>query len=231
MNLGQILQMADSAFPVGGYAFSGGLEAAARMGMIQTRSDFQQFIVMSCLQNLQSEFPFALSAFQILETKVKPFFQKKKDGQLVDMIWELDAATFIPQMNKASITIGRAWLDICVEISDDKELCRWKAKLLKEKIPLHYAVIFGMTCLRFALSAPQMQELYIYILQRDMISSGVRLGLLGPGEGARTLKLLLTEPYYSLDEIKPYGQAYRTAPLIEIAQAYHNQLYTRLFQN
>ena len=75
--------------------------------------------------------------------------------------------------------------------------------------------------------------MYLHMLLRDQLSAAIRLGFLGPLAGHR-----LQHDFYAVFEHilarqagKKYGEATRSAFLLDIAQGLHADVYSKLFQN
>ncbi len=71
------------------------------------------------------------------------------------------------------------------------------------------------------------------MLLRDQLSAAIRLGLLGPLEGHQ-----LQHDFYAVFEHilaaqagKGYGEAVRSAFMLDVAQVLHEDIYSKLFQN
>jgi len=57
-----LLQLGDSAFPSGGFAFSNGLESLAKLGHIRAMEDFEGYLECHLEQIAGAEIPFLNSA-------------------------------------------------------------------------------------------------------------------------------------------------------------------------
>jgi urease accessory protein len=83
---------------------------------------------------------------------------------------------------------------------------------------------------RLAVEEIRVQELYVYTCLRDLVSAAIRLGLLGPQDGhAMLARACLSRDV--LGTVPPLAAAARLAPVLEIVQARHAGLYTKLFQS
>jgi len=58
-----IWQLADSAFPTGGFAHSGGLEAARQQGEVRGGESLMEYLQVSLRQLAQASMPFAHATF------------------------------------------------------------------------------------------------------------------------------------------------------------------------
>ncbi len=220
----RLLQMTDSAFPLGGFAFSSGLESAAKLGLIVDLATFGQYLQNYLHQTACSEIPFVRSAFELIDIgyqHLEPLYKR------------FNAFVTIPTMRQASITQGRSLLlafraaypDVCLN-----DLTNW---LQERKLTPHFVPTFGACTKLVGLPIKDVLFGYCYMALRDQISAAVRLGLLGPHEGQRFLRKLLGEVPGILSAVADlhYHQAFKTCVSLDIAQASHSRLYSRLFQS
>jgi urease accessory protein len=91
-----IWQLTDSAFPSGGFAHSGGLEAAAQFGEIDGAARLAEFLRASLLQAARGAVPFALAA-------------GREPGQLPEIDLRCDAFLTNSVSNRASRAQGQGW--------------------------------------------------------------------------------------------------------------------------
>src|SRR4030042_5996215 len=210
----RLLQITDSAFPLGGFAFSSGLESAAKLGLIADLAAFRKYLRNYLHQTARSEIPFVKGAFELTGVgyqHLEPLYER------------FNAFVTIPTMRQSSVTQGRSLLlvfraaypDVCVN-----DFTEW---LQERKLTPHFVPTFGV-CVKLA-GLPLKDALfgYCYMALRDQISAAVRLGLSGPHEGQRVLWKLLDEAPEALSAVEDlsYDQAARTCVSLDIAQASH----------
>ena len=124
-NLWLLWQLADSAFPTGGFAHSSGLEAAWQQGEVRHRDDLTAFLEASLHQLGHSALPFVIAAHTA-------------PGQLAEFDRLCDAFTTNHVANRASRVQGRAFLFATEKIF----------KLESQPVPgAHFAPVFG-SCLQ-----------------------------------------------------------------------------------
>ncbi len=133
-----------------------------------------------------------------------------------------------------------------------------REQIRAEKMHGHLAVVFGAVAAALEINAGQATRLFLYIALRGMLSSGVRLNLVGPLQAqamqyrlgpfaeelagkTETSLICRNGPEAGTDaqrwsshesEIPPFShRPALTAPLIELFQATQDRLYSRLFQS
>jgi len=220
----RILQLADSSFPLGGFAFSYGLESMAKLGRIRDMEAFRKYLRNVLSQVSCADIPFVNSAHACHKSDYKV---------LVPVFQRYDAATTVPAVKKASVAQGKSLLHVVRSMYAEHRFDEISAWLEIQHLNPHLAPVFGLVAGLLGLSRRDAASAYLYIALRDQASAAVRLGLLGPQDAQRALREALDH----LDEVveqvieMQYHEAYKVASILEIAQARHQSLYSRLFQN
>ncbi|MBL9128582.1 MAG: hypothetical protein JNL97_13090 [Verrucomicrobiales bacterium] len=212
MTLPLVLQLADSALPAGGFAHSGGLEAAWQLGEIADSRQLAPFLEASLRQAFTAALPFVMAAHADPE-------------RLPELDRHCDAWTTNHVANRASRVQGRAfWTAVtraCLPESPPPPQ------------PGHFAPSFGVLLSRLRLSAETTAHLFLFQHVRGLVSAAVRLGVVGPleaqaiqfGLGDIVTRLAAQAPELTLDRLA------QSAPLLDLFQATQDRLYSRLFQS
>ena len=198
-----LLQLADSAFPTGGFAHSGGLEASLAFG---AAPDVGEFARAALWQAGAGALPFVRAAHATPEA-----------AETLDRRCEATLTNHVAR--RASRLQGRAFAMAAGEAFP--ELAGLAAR--------HLPVIFGAALRRLEVSVEDTQALYLHGALRGVLSAAVRLGRMGPFEAQRVQAALAPEMSRVL--ASPVAEPAQTAPLQDLAQALHDHLYTRLFQS
>lgn len=204
-------QLADSAFPTGGFAHSAGLEAAYHHGEVRDRRQLGSFLEASLQQTGASTVPWAVAGH-------------REPERLREWDQRCDAATSNHVANRASRLQGRAFLASCVRIYG-LSLSRPPAG--------HFAPLFGCVCRHLELDVTTMARLLLFNHARSVLASAVRLGIVGPMEAQATQFQLIRscDPIIERSIVLSVDQVAVTSPLIELWQGNQDQLYSRLFQS
>jgi urease accessory protein len=216
----RLFQIADSAFPTGGFAHSAGLEAAFQRGTVGSAQDLDLHVRMHLANVGSASLPFVAAAFD----------------DPAD-VWALDAwfdATLVNHVaNRASRTQGRTFVATCARAFDEPAVLALAARAGGRDVAAHLPPLFGATIAALGLERREALALYLYTALRGVASAAVRLGLVGPHEAQRlqcrhgtTLDAVL-----AASEIRTPEDAACTAPVIDAVGATHDLLYTRLFQS
>jgi urease accessory protein len=207
----RFLQLADSAFPTGGFAHSGGLEAAAQAGEV---TDLPAFARAALWQAGLGALPLVHGAWSDARELVR--LDARADAFLANHV-----------ANRASRTQGGAFFSTCARVFPDE------APRLPDGLCMHLAPLWGVVFRALGMSLEEARALLLWSTARGILSAGVRLGLTGTYQAQR----MLVELSPALDEVGrrcahlgPEALA-QPAPLLDLLQATHDRLHSRLFQS
>lgn len=214
-----IWQIADSAFPTGGFAHSGGLEAACQQGEIRSVEDLFEFIRTQLAQVGRAGLPFVNEAFW-------------GSCRLAELDCLCNAFLSNHVANRASRAQGQAFLLASENAFDSTEIRALRAGVLSRRLPGHFAPVFGAVARVLRLEHVQCVRLFLFLGLRALVSSAVRLGVTGP-MAAQSLQARLA-PEADRVGSKCAGlrtcDVAQTSPLFDVWHGAHDRLYSRLFQ-
>jgi urease accessory protein len=211
-------QIADSAFPTGSFAHSGGLEAAWQAGEVTDEITMRTFLRGSILQAGYTGLPVLNAAHQ----------QPARLAAL-DTLCHVFLTNAVA--NHASRIQGRALLSTCSRI--------WRSQRLDALVsacrPLHahVAPVAGATFRALDVPLAQAQRLFVYQTVRGVIAAAVRLGIIGSYQAQRLQFECGTDLDFVVarcERLDEHDLA-QPAPLIDLWQSAHDRLYSRLFQS
>jgi len=213
-----MLQLADSAFPTGGFAHSWGLEAAWQTGEVTAAAALEAFVRESLWQVGYSVLPLASAAH--------------REPDRLEALGELCDAFLINEVaNRASRAQGRAFVGSCARI--------WPTAVLVDldrrarNTAAHYAPAAGASLRALHVTLPMTQRLFLFSSMRGLFAAAVRLGIVGSYEAQGMQSACERHLDRVLAECAGLGESdvAQTAPLIDLFQASHDRLYSRLFQS
>ena len=212
-------QLADSAFPTGGFAHSGGLEAAFQHRAVRGGVELADYLCAALNQLAHAALPFVHAAF----TGQHSFSE-------VDQ--RCDAFLSNHVANRSSRSQGRAFLATCNRSFPCEPLQRFQNEVLDAELAAHGAPVFGRITVLLDLDAEAAARLFVFTQLRGWISAAVRLNIVGPIEGQRVQRKLTAgcERCASQFGRIALDDVCQTAPLLDLWQGTQDRLYSRLFQ-
>jgi urease accessory protein len=216
----RLIQIADSAFPTGGFAHSAGLEAATHFGEVDTPERLESYLRMHLWNVGNASLPFVAAAHD-----------RPSDVWTIDR--QVDAFLLNHVANRASRTQGRAFVATCASVFVESGVQLLARRSRVRDVACHLAPIFGAALTALGIGRRDTLALYLYLALRGVASAAVRLGIVGPHEAQR----LLRRHADTIDAVVACCAALlpddvaTTAPLIDLLGATHDRLYARLFQS
>ncbi|ESO94256.1 hypothetical protein LOTGIDRAFT_118615 [Lottia gigantea] len=210
-----LLQLTDSSFPTGGFSHSAGLESALQHKVIKSKTDLGK-IIQTHLENTGSfSLPFVNEAF-------------RKDVQNVKDLDEFfNASTSNHVANRASRKQGKSFSDTVTKVHLNEELLRLYQSLDHH----HYPVVFGIIYSKLGIDLKTTQIAFLSSTLKSVISSAVRLDIIGAIEAQRLqLELQRSIPdIVKRNDSKMAVDAALRFPVIDVVQNCHDTLFSKLF--
>lgn len=203
-----LYQLADSAFPAGGFAHSLGLEALRQAGRLSGERDLALRLGELAWHTAYATLPFLGDAHRGAPAEADRAADRFLSSQVA---------------NRASRAQGRAFL-IAAEAMLGGRV----------ELPLgHLPAALGGVLAGAGVALDEARRLAMYCALRSAVSAAVRLGVVGPLRAQRLLLEAAPAADRALAGTRTLtaAQARTISPLVELAQAAHDRLYTRLFQS
>ena len=211
-------QIVDSAFPTGVFAHSWGLEAAWQQGEVNDLDALRIFLEASIQQAGHASLPLVNDAY-------------RSPDQLEALDALADAFLLNAVANRASRIQGRTLLGTAGRIWPSPVLAALQARA--DATCAHVAPVAGATFRAIGLPLPTVQRVVLYGAARGVLSAAVRLGIAGSFEAQRMqyeCSPWLERIADRCGSLSIDGLA-QTAPVLDLLQAGHDRLYSRLFQS
>ena len=210
--------MIDSAFPVGNFAYSGGLEAATQLGFIRSADDLLVFVRTALHQSAKLAAPFVIAV-------------AREPDRFDELNHRYDVLTINAVANAASRSQGAAVLSAGEQILNSDRIRALRAAIRRSAAFAHLPHAFAMLASEAKLDPRTAVDAFFYQQARSLFSAAVRLSTVGPMEAQRLLiesnndrtRLIEIALSTSIEE------ASQTAPALDLLQSLHERLYSRLF--
>ncbi|KAJ1983478.1 hypothetical protein H4R33_004740 [Dimargaris cristalligena] len=110
---------------------------------------------------------------------------------------------------------------------------RFKALIRVGTAHGHFPVCFGLTCRLLQLSLTKTQQLFLFMFVRQIVSSAIRLNIVGPYQAQVTLATAKgpTDEAIHMTADLTMDQATQTSPALDLLQGAHDRLYSRIFNS
>ncbi|KXL46202.1 hypothetical protein M433DRAFT_205774 [Acidomyces richmondensis BFW] len=242
-----LLLLADTALPLGSFAFSSGLESFLGHSKSQHRisatkiSAVDSFIEHSLANMASTSLPYVLAAY-------------RHPRRLEDLDNDFDASTPCTVARRASVSQGRAllgvWERALILSTGQTEEARKAAETIvlfattvkaAEKdafgLPLnaHFPPLFGCVCAALAIS--ELDTAYVFLLNhaKAVLSAAVRTSVMGPYQSQAILASDRLQVWIrkciEREQLKDVEDACVTVPTMDLWMGRHELLYSRIFNS
>jgi len=213
-------QLADSSFPSGGFAHSGGLEALFQWGELTHSDQLPDYLVTVIRQCGHFSLPQFIAAHQL-----------EQSAEQLDHHCHALLSNHVSR--RASLRQGQALLSTCSRVFQHSEIDQLREQVRSKQLHGHYVPTLGRITRWLNIPLSDAAPLFIHITVRDLISSAVRLNIIGPLAGQTLWPQLDNEIEQVLKQTEQISieDIAQTSPLLDILQANHDRLYSRLFQS
>jgi urease accessory protein len=213
-----LLQLADSAFPTGGFAHASGLEAARELGLVQGAGGVRAWAREVVWSTALLALPFVAAAH-------------RAPGELAEIDGRCHAAIAGHVAKRASRVQGAALLRAAAASFPAAAALEEAARA--ERLACHHAPVHGAVLAALGAEAATARRLFLFGALRGVVAAAVRLGLAGPLEGQALQAGLAADVEEALaaSEGLSIEDAAAASPLVDLVQGHQDRLYSRLFQS
>lgn len=221
-SLMRLLQIADSAFPVGGFAYSHGLEWMAHEGLVRDESGVASFLEGYVAQAVLGQgVPGAVRGWRAMSP-----------GAAIRADVELDASMATAVERDAGRAMGERLLVESVNAFGGERAGLLLTDVKSGRSPGQYAVAFGVVAREQGVEEQAMAEGLAYTMIAAVAQAGVRLGIIGQGGSARVTAAACEIAERQLAPILTSRRVRRPgafAPGADVAGVLHSRLPFRMF--
>lgn len=220
-----LLQLSDSALPVGGFSFSNTLESAVACGVVRDVPSLEEY-VRAALR--------VASTTDCVAARVA--YEESLMGRL-DMAVRADEELLLRKLNaeqrQMTLRMGRKLAELAEGVIGGELLVRWLAMIRSGEVSGTYAVTQGVV---FAASGVGQRELFssmLYGTASMMLNAALRLMRLTHHSTQQILYRLWedVEPLYEHSSGLDLEDMYGFAPQIDLLSSLHERGRSRMFMN
>jgi len=224
-HLARLLQFGDSVFPIGGFAFSGGLESAIQKRVVTDASTLLAFTRTAVEQASRGDGIGLVCAHRAARA-----------GDIAEVV-RIDALVYARKLSgetrTMSVRMGRKFTEMGAHVTDATELRDWRERVLAGTTPGCYPVALAVNFAAQGLSARDAFVVHQYGVASTILGAALRLMRISHMDTQPMLYALnadvdaayATAAAASLDDMAGF------APLAEILAAVHVKAHVRLFMN
>lgn len=219
-------QLLDSAFPIGAFAHSFGLETLIQEGQIQTPADLRHY----CQTMLFGSW----APCEALA--VKAVYEWAPSRQFEEL-WEFDRALHLSRAARESREggrkIGRRMLEISRALHPDLNWTPLVEALSSGRAVGSYPIVYGWACFHLGVLLENAATGLLYVNLSGAVNGATRAMRLGQSEAQKIIAVLSLqiESAWREVETRDVWEFETGVPQSDIAAMRHENLYSRLFMS
>ncbi len=223
--LARALQFGDSVFPIGGFAFSGGLESAIQKRVVTDAETLHAYARTAVEQAAMGDGVALVWAHRVAAA-----------GDLDELV-RIDERVYARKLSgetrTMSVRMGKKFAQLGAEVIGAPLLAAWRERIDSGATPGCYPVSLGVNFAAQGLPARDAFVVHQYGVAAMILSAALRLMKISHVDTQRILYRLdagADAPYEVAAAARPSDMA-GFAPLTEILGAVHVKAHVRLFMN
>lgn len=220
-----LLQLSDSALPVGMFSFSAGLESAVTEGLVADRTTLRSFIYDAVERTLHSDCIVALAAHRA---------SRSGNYALLRYINEVAELTLLSDERRLmSQRMGRKLLQLATEITQHRTILAWANATNRDNITPSLAATQGVIFAAAGLGERQMTSSLLYSAASMILGAALRLMRISHIETQRILYAIGSESGELFDRIvdSDIDDVCSFAPQTELCTSLHERGTNRMFMS
>ena len=221
-----LLQLCDTALPIGAFSFSNGLETYTQQGLMPEAASLQEW--------LEAVLHYAVHTSHLLPVALAYRATAAAEwAQLERLEQQLTAMKHARELREASVKTGQGLLRLAVQVWPGPNIERVQALCQQQRIMGHQALVLGVLGYELGWDERVIVEAAGYQWLSGMISAALRLLPIGQLAGQRLLAVLLQHLPAIADDIRQQGwdDLSSAAPQFDIRAMQHETLYSRLVRS
>ena len=219
-----LLHLCDSLFPIGGFGYSDGLEAATAAGLVETPADLQAWLDV-CLDEVlgRTDGPAALRAWSA--------FGRRDWGAICDLDEEITAMRPAAATRRSSRAMGRRLVTTWSALYPEGRLEHLLDLARLEHLGPALPIAFGCACASAGVEMRDAGVAFAYTRLASTISAALRLMRIGQTDAHARLAETLARVPAVVDAMMTRARPESFAPAMDVAAMAQQYLHSRLFRS
>ncbi len=221
----QLLQLADSACPIGSVAHSWGLETLTAEKVLAV-PQLERFLHEYISEAGTLEAVFCRAAHRLSSANSTTF-----DAQWIEYNMLLGARKPARESRAASATLGRRLLQLALDLDDGPILMQAKRRAQADRVDVHHSTVFGLVGGTWGWDEDTTVLAFLQQMAMNLVSACQRLLPLGQRQASQIVWRLQASIIAAAERSQPADvrNVASFTPLVDIGGMRHPQLTTRLF--
>ncbi len=225
VHLARMLQFGDSVFPIGGFAFSGGLESAIQKRVVTDVTTLLAFTRTAVEQASRGDGVGLICAHRAAE------------AEDLEELMRIDARVYARKLSgetrTMSVRTGKKFTEMGAQVTGSPALMTWRERVETGATPGCYPVALAVNFAAQGLSARDAFVVHQYGVSATILSAALRLMRVSHVDTQQMLYALNgdVESAYQTAATATLADMAGFAPLTEILAAVHVKAHVRLFMN
>jgi urease accessory protein len=224
-SLARMLQFGDSMFPIGGFAFSGGLESAVQKGVVSDAATLEAYARTAVEQAAIGDGIALVWAHRAAAA-----------GDLAELV-SIDRRVYARKLSSEtrtmSVRMGKKFAEMGAEVAGSPLLAAWRDRIAAGATPGCYPVALAVNFASQKLAARDAFIVHQYGVATMILGAALRLMKIGHVDTQRMLYRLNADvdAAYEFAARARLADMAGFAPLAEVLAAVHVKAHVRLFMN
>lgn len=224
-HLMRLMMLTDSAFPVGAFSFSNGLETAAETGLVHDAATLEAFAREIARQ---AAFTDGVAALHVHRSYCKDDFDGIVGADHQAMLCKLNA-----EARLMTCRMGKKLAELYTHMAVDATAMRWLQEIEAGRTPGSYPAAQGIVFAACGIGERELFGSHQYGAINTVLNAALRCVRVSHYDTQRILYRLADEtgPLYDEAAEMEYEEMYAFAPQIDILASLHEKGTKRLFMN
>jgi len=219
-----LLHICDSLFPIGGFGYSDGLEAATAAGLVETPADLQAWLDVGLDDVLgRMDGPAALRAWSA--------FDRQDWHALCQLDEELTAMRPSAAVRRSSRAMGLRLITTWSTVYPDKRLEHLLGLAREQSLGLTLPTAFGCACASAGVGMRDAGAAFAYTRLASTTSAALRLMRIGQTDAHMELAKALRRVPMVVEAMTTRAQLESFTPAMDVSAMTQQYLHSRLFRS